>query len=219
MSRWVRVLAAAATVASMVCALPARALASDTQVSMLMDDDQLIYVPTPHMVQTLERLSALGVDVVKVSVVWQLIAPDPYSTHRPTFDATDPAAYPYGAWSRYDTLVETAQKLGMKVYFLIIGPAPLWAVPRHQATGQGPNLGFAPYPGDYRNFVEAVGRRYSGAYVPPGTTQYAGSTGLAGVTVPGLSPSPNAAFSPQPIPRVQYWGIWNEPTERSWRNR
>jgi len=222
MSRWQRVLAAAAAVAALVCAFavieftdPTPARASSNQVSMLLDDDQLIYTSTQHMVQTLQTLHSLGVDVVKVSVVWQLIAPNASSTQRPNFDATDPAAYPPGAWSRWDTLVETAQQLGMKVYFLVIGPAPVWAVPAGNRTSQGPNLGWMPSPSEYQQFVEAVGRRYSGAYVDPN----APSPPSVGATVPAIT-IPNvtstAAGAVAPIPRVDYWGIWNEPNERSW---
>lgn len=228
MSRSQRILAAVAAVAALVCAtavveftMPSPAHASSTQVSMLMDDDQLIYVPTSHMVQTLQRLASLGVDVVKVSVVWQLIAPNASSAQRPNFDATNPAAYPPGAWNRYDTLVQTAQRLGLKVYFLVIGPAPVWAIPPGNRTSQGPNLGWAPDPNEYRQFVEAVGRRYSGAYVDPSTP--AGGAGVAlpsvsGVTVPTTTTSAPVSDPAQPLPRVNYWGIWNEPNERSWLN-
>jgi hypothetical protein len=199
-------LAAALVVAALVCAfvvievtLPSPARASSAEVSMLLDDDELIYASPQHMLATLRTLHSLGVDVVKVSLVWQLIAPDQYSRHRPHFDATDPAAYPPGRWDRWDTLVETAQQLGMKVYFLVIGPAPRWAAHRNN---QGPILSYAPSPNEYRQFLEAAGRRYSGSYVPPGQT-----------------PSPGGYTDPlkgQPIPRVSYWGIWNEPNERSW---
>jgi hypothetical protein len=34
-----------------------------------------------------------------------LVAPDPASATKPKFDATDPNAFPTGAWDRYDTLV------------------------------------------------------------------------------------------------------------------
>lgn len=187
-------LIAIAVLTALLCAVPARSLASTTEVSMLMDDDQLIYVSQQHMAQTLERIHSLGVDVVKASMVWQLVAPNPYSKHRPAFDATDPAAYPPGAWSRYDALVEIAQRLGMQVSFLLIGPAPAWAIPEHLIQGEGPSLGYAPKTAEFRQFAEAVGRRYSGAYVPPG------------------------ADTGQPIPRVNYWGVWNEPNERSWLN-
>ena len=195
-----RAFAVAATIAALVCALavfefalPSPARASGNQVSMLLDDDQLIYTSTQHMVQTLDTLHSLGIDVVKVSMVWQLVAPNAGSSQRPPgFDATNPAAYPPGAWSRWDTLVEVAHSLGMRVYFLIIGPSPIWAVPRQNRTTQGPYLGWMPNPAEYEQFVQAVGTRYSGSYPDPTTGQ--------------------------PIPRVTYWGIWNEPNERSWLN-
>lgn len=225
MSRPARVLTTAAVVL-VCCALPARAGASSTQVSILMDDDQLVYVSRQHMVKTLETIHSLGVDVVKVSLVWQLVAPHPSWRNKPSFDDTDPAAYPPGAWSRYDAIVETAHRLGMRVYLLLVGPVPNWAVPRHIARGQGPVLGHPPILGDFRDFVYAAGRRYSGAYLDSGAQrgaqpQQPSSTSVAGVTVPGLfstqSQDPRAP-APQPLPRVDYWGIWNEPNERSWLN-
>jgi hypothetical protein len=227
MSRWRRVLAAAGAAFAVFVVPSAHALASTTEQSMLLDDDQLIYVSTRHMDRTLETLHSLGVDTVKVSVVWQLIAPDANSTRRPSFDATNPAAYPPGAWSRWDALVEEAHQLGMNVYFLVIGPAPLWAVPAQNrgSNPQGPALSWMPYPSDYRNFVEAVGRRYSGAYVdPPVSVPSSPMPGLPGVTVPGTTTTvpaasvgaPSASTPEAPIPRVNYWGIWNEPNERSW---
>jgi hypothetical protein len=197
MTRWQRTLAAALAVAAIVCgaavvefALPSPAHASSTQVSMLLDDDQLIYVNTQHMFSTLETLHSLGVDVVKVSLVWQLVAPNQGSARRPRFNAANPADYPPGAWLRWDQLVEKANQLGMKVYLLVIGPSPRWAVPKANRNRQGPDLGWAPSPSEYRQFVEAAGRRYSGSSFDP---------------VDHLR-----------IPRVSYWGIWNEPNEISW---
>jgi hypothetical protein len=196
MSRWQRTAAAALAVAVLVCAaavvefaLPTPAHASNTQISMLLDDEQLIYSGPQHMVSTLQTLHSLGVDVVKVSLVWQLIAPSQASNRRPSFNAADPAAYPPQAWSRWDLLVETAHQLGMKVYFLMIGPSPHWAVPKANRH-QGPFLGWAPRPSEYRAFVDAAGRRYSGSFIDPDNHQV--------------------------IPRVSYWGIWNEPNELSW---
>lgn len=219
-----RAVAAVATVAALICALavieftaPSPARASSNQVSMLLDDDQLIYASTQHMVQTLQTLHALGVDVVKVSMVWQLVAPDFSSAQRPSnFDATNPADYPPGAWSRWDTLVETARALGMHVYFLVIGPAPTWAVPPQNRTTEGPYLGWMPNPSEYEQFVQAVATRYSGSYIDPtATAQATAADSIAGITIPATTTAGNAA---QPIPRVDYWGIWNEPDERSWLN-
>ena len=92
-----------------------------------MDDNQLIYATPDHMASTLREIKALGVDRVKVTVVWSLIAPDASSRRKPNFDATNPAAYPYGAWTRWDQLVAWSRLLGLKVYFQIGPPAPLWA--------------------------------------------------------------------------------------------
>src|SRR5947209_20515675 len=113
MSRWRRALAAAVAAIAVVGVLPAHALASTTEQSMLLDDDQLIYSSTKHMLQTLGTLHSLGVDVVKVSVVWQLIATNASSPRRPKFDATNPAEYPAGAWSRWDALGHDAQHLAV----------------------------------------------------------------------------------------------------------
>ena len=57
--------------------------------------------------QVLRQLKGLGVDVVKVSMVWRILAPDATSSHKPNFNATNPAAYPAGVWNRYDLLAET----------------------------------------------------------------------------------------------------------------
>jgi hypothetical protein len=155
------------------------------QQSILEDDDQLIYSPPAHVVRTLHQLKALGVDVVKVSLVWPIIAPDSTSAQRPTFDATDPAAYPAAGWARYDLLAEETHSLGMRMFFQFAPKIPRWAADKHGPVGQVPN------PKYFKQFVEAVGRRYSGtARDAHGTT----------------------------IPRVSYWSTWNEPNWRGWLN-
>ncbi len=212
-----RILAAALVALCALCALvgmraPA-ARASATQQSILLDDDELIYSSPEHMARRLGQLHALGVDVVKASMVWSLVAPDAASSRRPRFRATDPAAYPPGAWDRYDTLVRLARAAGMRVYFQLNPPTPVWALARNQPI-QGPPLGRVPIPSLLRQFVEAVGRRYSGTYAAP---------------VPATEPSPavlglpltqasvtNSTAPGTPIPKVDIWGIWNEPNERSW---
>ncbi len=177
---------AVAAAAVLAFALPGRAIASSTMQSSLIDDAQLIYSSPGHAVRVLRQLKALGIDQVKVSVVWSLIAPAANSAHRPAFRATDPAAYPPGAWDRYDRIVNEAQKLGLGVYFMIIPPAPEWAIPRSEPRGQGERLGNAPDPTDFARFVQAVGKRYSGSYGG--------------------------------LPRVDVWGVWNEPDISAWLN-
>jgi hypothetical protein len=213
---------------ALVCALPARALASADETSIMMDDDQLIYVSPQHAAQELEQMRALGVEQIKVSMVWGLVSPDASSTTRPKFDATDPAAYPRGAWDRYDTIVRLADELGMSVYFQLTAPPPDWAVPAHPAWQPYKWHPSVQYPNakEFGQFVEAAGRRYSGTYVanpPPGDPP----PNVLRVPLPGggvnlpLSQSQNGqsqSYRPDIIPRVSEWGIWNEPNLGTWLN-
>ncbi len=137
--------------------------ASRTLQTSLMDDQLLLYDSPAQAGTALQAISALGVDQVKVSLVWSLVAPDPTSTRRPGFDATDPAAYPPGAWTRYDRIVAEAHRLGLKVSFLLVPPSPAWAIPASNYR-QGEALGHAPNPADFGQFVQAAARRYSGSY-------------------------------------------------------
>jgi hypothetical protein len=204
-------------VATLVLALPAHALASSSQESILMDDQELIYSSPAHVTQTLERLRGLGVDRVKVSMVWSLVSPNPTSTQRPNFDPSNPSAYPPGAWDRYDLIVRLAQQIGIGVYFQLTAPAPPWAVSTQTPT-QGYSWSHRPSPRLFGQFVTAVARRYSGSWVAtvPAQQPRPGFLGLP-LTLPG-TPAPAAPGQPAPIPRVNYWGIWNEPNEGAWLN-
>jgi hypothetical protein len=222
----------AAAACALLCALPVHALASKNEQSILMDDDQLIYASPDHVAQELEQIASLGIDQVKVSMVWGLVAPDPTSTTKPQFDATDPAAYPPGAWDRYDTVVRLATELGIGVYFQLTAPPPAWAVPTHpipQPYRWHPQVQ-NPNPTEFGQFVEAVGRRYSGRYIanppaddPPPNLLSIPIGGLSPLGLPGSITLSLPAKSPPSgqvdvIPRVSTWGIWNEPNEGTWLN-
>jgi hypothetical protein len=202
-----------AAIAALGCAVPSGASASTTQGSILQDDNQLIYSSPAHVAQVLDELVALGVQRVRISVLWALVAPRPKSMHRPRFDALDPAAYPAGAWDRYDTLVIAAHERGLGVELNITAPAPYWA-----ATSRSPIADFrntySPSPTEFGKFVHAVGRRYSGDFIanpipPPHPPQT-----ILGIPLLGASdPRPPG---PSPLPRVDLWGIYNEPDEGGW---
>jgi hypothetical protein len=171
---------------------PADAAASSTQESILQDDNQLIYSSPDHVERTLKTLVALGVDRARITIVWAAIAPRPLSSRRPHFDATNPDAYPPGAWAHYDLLVRSAQALGLALDFNLTAPAPYWA-----ATAAAPGAGFrptySPSAKEFGAFVTAVGRRYDGSFVARGQDS-------ASMT----------------LPPVTYWSIWNEPNEGGW---
>jgi hypothetical protein len=162
--------------------------ASPNMESTFQDDPLLVYNTPEGTAHTMDILKALGADRLRISVFWNLVAPDAKSKTRPSFDATDPAAYPPGAWDRYDRIVQLAAERGMGVNFNVTSPAPFWATGKPSRSDIEQN--FDPSAAEFGLFLRALGTRYSGKYVP-------GESG-------------------PPLPRVDYWSIWNEPNQPGW---
>jgi hypothetical protein len=178
--------AALALVLALGAAAPAAA--SRTQESMFQDDDLIVYGAPDGVASTFDTLQQLGVDRVRASVFWKVVAPDAGSQTRPaSFDAANPDAYPPGSWDRYDEIVRLAQARGLQVNFDITGPAPKWATGNPQREDIDET--YTPDPQEFDWFVRAVGTRYSGSFAPAGGA---------------------------PLPRVSYWEIWNEPNQAGW---
>ncbi len=131
-------------------------------------------------------MQRMGVDIVRVYMPWNAIAPDPTSHRRPVFDAASPSAYPPAAWGLYDAIVREAHAHGVRVDLTVGAPAPLWATGAGAPAG-APDAGaeWKPSAASFGAFVHAVGTRYSGHFIPSG-----GSS---------------------PLPRIDFWSIWNEP--------
>ena len=178
--RQVVVLCALAAGLLVVLAAPARA--AQAQESLFQDDSLLVF-KSPHQVaRTMDTLRFLGVDRVRVTVFWNLVAPSPASRKRPSFDATNPAAYPPGAWRIYDTIVRLAAARGLGVSFDVWGAVPAWAGGGTRNTNYVGH--FEPSPTEFGLFMRALGARYDGAH--------AGDDGRV-------------------LPRVSSWSLWNEP--------
>ncbi len=64
-----------ALVVALALAAPGGARASSRQVMILQDDANLVYASPQKAAQTLSTLKGMGVDRVRISVVWQLLAP------------------------------------------------------------------------------------------------------------------------------------------------
>jgi hypothetical protein len=179
------ILASLVSAALHLLGAPAPAAASPQQMAIIEDDIHMLRDP----VATLRTFRSLGAGIVRVFVNWAAIAPDWTSTLEPTgFDASDPAAYPAGAWDRYDAIVRAANRVGLKIDFVVTGGSPRWAdgpgIPSQAATN--PNRAWYPSAAKYGAFFHAVAMRYSGDYPDPQN--------------PG-----------QTLPRVSFWSIWNEP--------
>ena len=169
---------------------PVAARADHTQESTFQDDQYLLFSPAARVKHTLALLSQLGVTRVRVNVNWSTIAPDPLSPTPPDgFNGTAPADYPAANWGPYDRLVEYAQAYGIGVDFDVTAPGPLWAMAPGAPTTKAANH-WSPNTVDFVDFVWALGTRYSGTYTPPGAAR--------------------------PLPRVNYWSIWNEPDQPGW---
>jgi hypothetical protein len=177
-------LAIAAIVLLAGCGSAARPLprGHDDLQSIIQADGPLMQAP----LATLRKFRALGADRVRVFVSWAQIAPDPSSSKAPAhFDASDPAAYPPGGWTIYDTIVRDAARVGIGLDLTVGAPPPDWAAGPGVPPGANNPGHWRPSAVEFGEFVHALGIRYSGHYTPPG--------------------------SRSPLPRVNFWAIWNEP--------
>ena len=162
---------------------PTLARASADQ-SATFQDNQLLLGDPGHLDQALRTLSSLGVQELRITVEWDLIARDPSSRRPPAgFDGSDPADYSPAAWAPYDAIAKAAARYHLGLNFNVTGGAPLWAT----ARGAPADMVHVWYPSTsaFGAFARAVGLRYSGAYTPAGASA--------------------------PLPRVGYWSVWNEP--------
>jgi hypothetical protein len=179
--RRVAVLAALAA----LLAVPAQAGAAHGQLTVMEDSTQLLSSDQSARDFALDQFKAFDADIVKVRVEWRDIAPDPASSRKPAFDATDPAAYPDGAWDNLDAAVRGIVARGMKPFLMVGPPAPEWAT----TGGTRKYVGvWKTDPADYGEFVRAIGRRYSG-----------GNEGLPKVTMWSVWNEPNHPQFIQPL--------------------
>jgi hypothetical protein len=129
-----------ALVAGPLALRPLAAHAASTQFSIMQDDDLLLYRGNKVRDKTLREMRALGVDALRVTVLWKNIAD---GARHP---GANPHSYPRANWDRYDELVKSATRLHMVVLFNVTGPP------------------YKPDPRQFYKFVKAVGTRYTGTY-------------------------------------------------------
>jgi hypothetical protein len=187
---------------------PAVAQASQNQMSIMMDDDLLVYRNDSTAARALTQMKSLGVDTVRVTVLWRVVANTAYATkgelsklkgkakerarkQRARFNPTNPRTYPTQNWDRYDNLVKAAQDRGIRVYFNVTGPGPTWSAKTPPKKYKSLLGAWKPKPKDFKKFVMAVGKRFSGTYRDENASK-------------GL------------LPRVSMWSLWNEPNQAGW---
>jgi len=178
-----------------VFAAPA-AHANPSQYSVMMDDNNLLYRTDKVRDRTLATMKSLGVDYVRVTVLWSVVADHARSTKARDrrfrkLGADNPRAYPRLNWNRFDGLVRTAQAFGIGVYFDVTGPGPAWGHARAPRSERANAATWKPNARQFKLFVEAVGKRYSGRYRDEDTGH-------------------------SRLPRVSFWSLWNEPNQGGW---
>jgi hypothetical protein len=141
------------TLSLMVIALLASAAVADasSRQLMLFDAPSELLGGAPDA--ALDEIDALGADAIRVQISWRGVAPAPDARRTPGFNASDPAAYPAGAWSRYDAAIAGARQRGLRVLVTLAGPAPAWATPTRDGLTRPSATAFA-------RFATAAGRRY-----------------------------------------------------------
>ena len=180
------VLACAITAA--LATAPADAPAARYMVSVMQDDNQLVYGTVDQRRNALNVMQGLGVEAVRVTLLWKAIAPEARRKPR-RFNGANPRAYPQHLWDPYDSLAFEAAARGIEVNLNPTGPGPEWA---HERTRvKAAQRTYKPSTKEFRKFVRAAGRRYSGSY--------------------------RDENNGRPIlPRVSWWAIWNEPNQPGW---
>ncbi len=179
-----------------LAAFPSFALASRTQESTFQDDPLLVYGTAEQQIATLDTLAGFGVDRIRVSVFWQLLAPANDQLEKPNVDTTDPAAYQAPVWERYDRLITAAQARGILVNLNFTSPVPRWA--STESPRADLQKTFNPNPEEFGKFVRAVGTRYSGTYNGQPRVDYWSiwnEPNQSGWLTPQWSPDPRNASS------------------------
>jgi hypothetical protein len=144
------------TILTLSALVPPAAQASKSQESLFQDDAQLLLSGETRRVKSLNELQSLGVDVIRVNVLWARYAPKPNAKRKPSFDAADPASYNFG---ELDSLVSGAQSRGMAILFTPTGPGPAWA---SACKGSAKKRRICrPKPGEFGAFIRALGSHYS----------------------------------------------------------
>jgi hypothetical protein len=137
------------TIAMLVAAALAApaADASTRQLTVMQDDAHVRGAPD----KTLDEFDRLGVDIVKLNLYWDEVAPN--RRRKPAgFDGADPSDYD---WSNYGSVIQGILARGMRPYLSLGGRGPDWATGRRGRRGT-----YRPDAQEFRRFAEAAGRQF-----------------------------------------------------------
>jgi hypothetical protein len=131
----------------------APASASKTQFSLFEDNGYMLNGAARG--GALDFAQSYGVQTIRIAMLWSNVAPSAGSKTRPSFDATNPAAYG-GGFAPYDEAINAIKARGIGVMLTVTGPVPKWATKSKRDNLTNPSSK------EYGQFMTAVGRRYGG---------------------------------------------------------
>ncbi len=166
----VRTTLAAAALGAIALSAPASGFGAIAAVQ----DDRLAATPADQVTARLDLTQRTGARVTRIDLFWNEIA------LREPLDATDPNDPAYD-WRASDLKIIGMLDRGIRPIVSVYS-TPLWSSGGLDVEDTQYNP-FAPRPGDYGKFMEAVAKRYSGTFV-------------SGARV---------------IPQVRHFEVWNEP--------
>ena len=137
------------TIAVLIAAAVAAPMAdaSTRQLTIMQDDAQV----RGRTDQTLDEFDRLGVDIVKLNLYWDEVAPN--RRRKPAgFDGADPADY---SWSNYGQVIDGIIARGMRPFLSLGGRGPRWATGSRGRRGT-----YRPNAKEFGRFAEAAGRQF-----------------------------------------------------------
>ncbi len=158
-----------------------------TDLTSIFEDENLLYTDYAkhqNVAAAFAQFKGLGVQMLRVFIPWNYLAPDNMSYARPKLNLTRISSYTDSYWVYLDAIVEQARASHIRVLFDVGAAAPYWALGKDPQTSLYTG-GWKPNAAEFGDLMQAIGQRYSGHYTPPGATA--------------------------PLPRVNAWSVWNEP--------
>src|SRR4051794_36812558 len=152
-----RPLLASIFVLAAMAGITSQAQAAKFMFSVMQDDNQLIYSSADNRNVALNRMKLMGVDAVRVSVLWDAVAPK-----KKIKNGADPKAYRAANWDKYDDLARAAEIRGISVYFDVTPPGPRWT--QAKANDPANQRAWKPDMRQFGRFYQAVAKRFDGTY-------------------------------------------------------
>jgi hypothetical protein len=141
---------------AVVAAAKAQEPAAPTTV--IQDDAVFLHSSDDEIRTAVAHVRGLGIERVRITAGWSVIAPSPQARGVPDSDLSDPAAYPPENWRNLDRAVRLVSQGGLAPMIDIAFWAPRWAT--HDDASAETRLRTEVDPQQYAHFAHAVAERY-----------------------------------------------------------